>query len=387
MEASTDIIVSLFALLFCKINKVNKESARRTSCCSGFSFNCSQLLLISSTLTLPDHRHQHKDDLPAGIYSLLDELTIHVQSDPVISPRMTSATAKPLAVLVQPACTSHKWIRTAETPYLAENPERIRAVLVGVAVAIANLEQEHSEGKGETEGNEVKVKEEKSAAGQRETTPDISLMLGGLSLETSKDSQRSSPGRPSDFLYLPDVSHPAGIADPTKRGKTLLTHPALQYVHSETPEAPFPPVINGSMGGTPLPDSTHLRSLLRWCLEAPDKVKQGKIEIPLASDGTEEGERLGFIESDLYLGPGSIDAIEGSVSRDQPIHLSMIMIAVKQVLTVSQAVDLVCRAASNNSEEKPMQGTDDSGSDAHVNKAFCVIRPPGHHCGQDAPSG
>jgi histone deacetylase HOS3 len=288
---------------------------------------------------------------------------------------------------VQPACTSHKWIRTAKVPDLAENPERIRAVLVGVAAAIANLEQEQSERKGETQNDAVKVKEEATVPGQRETTPDISSMLGGLSLGADNQTQQSTPSRPSDFLYLPSVSHPAGIADPTKRGKTLLNHPALQYVHSETPEAPFPPLVNGSMNGTPLPDSAHLRSLLRWCLEAPEKIRQGKVEIPSAYDGTEEGERLRLNANDLYLGPGSIDAIEGSVSLARYMHLFMMLIVVAQVLTVSQAVDLVCHSASLGPEEKSMQNGSRSEGDAVANKAFCVIRPPGHHCGQDAPSG
>lgn len=53
--------------------------------------------------------------------------------------------------------------------------------------------------------------------------------------------------------------------------------------------------------------------------------------------------------NDLYLGPGSIEAIEGCVE------------------TVTQAVDLV-----HNSS---------------VGAAFCAIRPPGHHCGRDTPSG
>ncbi|KAJ9107573.1 hypothetical protein QFC21_001032 [Naganishia friedmannii] len=280
---------------------------------------------------------------------------------------MSTATIKPLAVLLQPACTAHKWIRTTETPYLMERPERIRAVMVGIAAAAANLEEEGMERATHLAAND----DTSSKAGpdqqtQREGTPDISSMMDSLSIQAPSDAASAQPGLISDFIYLPPVPHPAGIFDHAKRGRTLLANPAVQYTHSETPEAPFLPL--GTVGA-PVPTSAYLPALLRWCIEAPEKIKQGKCEIPSINDGTEEGEQLKLIVSDLYLGPGSMDAIEGCI------------------LTVCQAVDLVCG--------KPKSGLKDSSSEQmsateaglQTEKSFCVIRPPGHHCGQDAPSG
>lgn len=223
---------------------------------------------------------------------------------------MSKPPVSPLAVLLQPACTSHKWIRTPDTPHLMERPERIRAVLVGVAAATANLEIERAE-EVARRGN---AEEKSQVSGGREGTPDISAMMGGLSLETSGTGRNPNPGRPSEFIHLPQVVHPAGVLDPASRGKTLRHHPALQYAHSETPESPFP-ALGTSSGSSATPTSTYLPALLRWCLQAPEKVTRGECEIPRAGDGTEEGERLGLNPNDLYLGPGSVDAIEGCVSR------------------------------------------------------------------------
>lgn len=226
---------------------------------------------------------------------------------------MPTPPVSPLAVLLQPACTSHQWIRTPDTPHLMERPERIRAVLVGVAAATANLERERAD-EGARRG---KVERESHvSSGGREGTPDISAMMGGLSLDTSETGRKPDPGRPSEFIRLPQVLHPAGVLDPADRGKTLRYHPALQYAHSETPESPFP-ALGTSSGSSATPTSTYLPALLRWCLDAPEKVKRGECEIPRAGDGTEEGERLGLNPNDLYLGPGSVDAIEGCVSRSR----------------------------------------------------------------------
>lgn len=185
--------------------------------------------------------------------------------------------------------------------------------MVGIAAAAANLEEEELDRARQSAANDASPKADvdSSQPAQREGTPDISSMMDSLTIQGPSNVASTQPGLISDFIYLPPVPHPAGIFDHAKRGKTLLSNPAVQYTHSETPEAPFP-----SLGtvGAPVPSSAYLPALLRWCLEAPEKIKQGKCEIPSANDGTEEGEQLKLIVSDLYLGPGSMDAIEGCVS-------------------------------------------------------------------------
>lgn len=60
--------------------------------------------------------------------------------------------------------------------------------------------------------------------------------------------------------------------------------------------------------------------------------------------------------------PGSVDAIQGAIGA------------------VCEAVDTVMGS------HRPLEDLQ-SGSTPQVDRAFVAIRPPGHHCGEDAPSG
>lgn len=65
-------------------------------------------------------------------------------------------------------------------------------------------------------------------------------------------------------------------------------------------------------------------------------------------------------------------------------------IADEQIQTVCQAIDKVCDYLPTASikQEPSTPPHDDSRHQASpFNKAFCAIRPPGHHCGEDLPSG
>ncbi|TFK34787.1 histone deacetylase domain-containing protein [Crucibulum laeve] len=90
----------------------------------------------------------------------------------------------------------------------------------------------------------------------------------------------------------------------------------------------------------------YLENLKAWTKESWDKIAKGESEIP-----------EGLSQGDLYLCPESIDAIQGAIG------------------TVCEAVDNV--VASSRSEA----------TDTSINRAFVAIRPPGHHCGEDTPSG
>jgi len=139
-------------------------------------------------------------------------------------------------------------------------------------------------------------------------------MLSSLSLTSS------SPFLPPYHVHLPQ---PPPLVTP---GQILLHHPALQLAHSPPEEAPFP--FLPKTRGAAIPSSTYLRDLYKWASEAVDTIKSTGCEIP---------EGLGLNPGDLYLGPGSIVAIEGSVcgregleltSRSRPCaRLSMVCVA------------------------------------------------------------
>jgi histone deacetylase HOS3 len=60
-----------------------------------------------------------------------------------------------------------------------------------------------------------------------------------------------------------------------------------------------------------------------------------------------------------------------------------------QIQTICQAIDKVCDYIPSDTIRKapstPPHNIQSDGSG--FNKAFCAIRPPGHHCGEDLPSG
>ncbi|KAJ7618738.1 Arginase/deacetylase [Roridomyces roridus] len=109
----------------------------------------------------------------------------------------------------------------------------------------------------------------------------------------------------------------------------ILKHPAVKYVHRD---------INGDV---------YLENLACWTKESKEKIEKGESEIP---------EHLS--QGDLYLCPESLTAMQGAVG------------------TVCEAVDSV--ASSSQPAISPAPRT---------KRAFSVIRPPGHHCGEDTPSG
>ncbi|KAI6044719.1 arginase deacetylase [Pisolithus marmoratus] len=111
----------------------------------------------------------------------------------------------------------------------------------------------------------------------------------------------------------------------------LLNHPAVKYVHGD---------VDGDV---------YLENLTTWARDSQDNIAKKGLEIP-----------DGIPPLDLYLCPTSIDAIQGAIGA------------------VCEAVDNVLTSDAHSSSE---------GSSKGCERAFVAIRPPGHHCGEDTPSG
>lgn len=253
---------------------------------------------------------------------------------------------RPLALCLQPACVKHRWIRTSNASHIYERPERIRAVLLGAAAAVSRLEaevtsEEQAEGGGGADHNEKQEEEDRR---KREETPDVSDMLGNLNLSGStpqrpvKAGTEIEPTTVSPYIYIPPPESTQPASD-TSQPRLLQTHPALQVVHSSLADHNHTLLdlalasqdrSQSTISSSALfPQSPYLKQLSTWVLEAPEKIKKGECEIPSryhpvpfisagqGKDGTMRSEAdlgIELNQNDLYLAPGSVEAIEGCVS-------------------------------------------------------------------------
>ena len=197
---------------------------------------------------------------------------------------------QPLGLFIQPACLQHRYIRHPNASHIFERPERLRAVLLGVAAAVARIEEAESILSAlPSNESSSSLKPSSSTFGLGPTasaSDDLSGLLSGLSI--SKDFRFPA-------THLDIVSPPL---PPSSPGQILLHHPALQLAHSPPP--------TGSMHEACLTSaSPYLKDLYKWASEAVNTIKETGCEIPSG---------LGLNQGDLYLGPGSVLAIEGAVS-------------------------------------------------------------------------
>ncbi|TFK52172.1 Arginase/deacetylase [Heliocybe sulcata] len=223
---------------------------------------------------------------------------------------------KKLGIFLQDACLDHRYIRNRDTSNIVERPQRIRAVKIGISAALACME---SLAQPSEPASVARPKAEES------TEPD------DLAAALSRMAIASKPRVELSLNLSIQVRKSTAALD-------LLNHSAVKFVH-------------GDIG-----EDVYLESLKTWARDSGDKVEVGQSEIP-----------EGLPQGDLYLCPGSINAIQGALA------------------TVCEAVDTVIKATkpSPNGLATVTEAIDETAAP----RAFVAIRPPGHHCGEDTPSG
>ncbi|CAK5277106.1 unnamed protein product [Mycena citricolor] len=131
----------------------------------------------------------------------------------------------------------------------------------------------------------------------------------------------------------------ASQLDRLNLASTSSAPPPARVVHSAAAldllTHPAVKYVHGDIDG-----DVYLEKLVRWVRESQGKIDAGGSEIP-----------EGLAQGDLYLCPESLVAMQGALG------------------TVCEAVDSVL------------------GDESSEKRAFVAIRPPGHHCGEDSPSG
>ncbi|KAF7300517.1 hypothetical protein HMN09_00936200 [Mycena chlorophos] len=150
-------------------------------------------------------------------------------------------------------------------------------------------------------------------------------------------TEGTAPRKPMDPDELASQLGKMDLAQPVASGSGSSTPVAIVRSSASLSILAHPAVkyIHGDIDG-----DVYLENLVRWVKESKEKIEQDGSEIPPH-----------LSQGDLYLCPESLDAIQGALG------------------TVCEAVDAVMTPSHS------------------TKRAFVAVRPPGHHCGEDSPSG
>ncbi|KAG5653747.1 hypothetical protein H0H81_010834 [Sphagnurus paluster] len=166
---------------------------------------------------------------------------------------MPSGRATPVrrpGIFVQDACYQHQYIRSRDLSAIVERPERLRAVTVGLAAAIARIEA----------ASTSKPQENASAP-----------LPTGEAKPLDADDLVSAMGRMNMNIITPECS-PIAIVR-SRASVELLNNPAVKFIHGD------------------LDGDVYLEKLKSWATESLDKIRAGDSEIP-----------EGLAQGDLYCG-------------------------------------------------------------------------------------
>lgn len=131
---------------------------------------------------------------------------------------------KTAAVFLQSACLQHRYIRSSDLSTIVERPERLRAVNIGLAAAIAHLEDAHP-------------------SSQSSATDELVAALGSLNLGADATTSR-----------IPIIQSNAKV--------DLLHNEAVKFIHGD---------VDGDV---------YLQTLKKWARECVERISQEGSEIP-----------------------------------------------------------------------------------------------------------
>ena len=142
---------------------------------------------------------------------------------------------KKASAFFQNACLQHRFIRSRDTSNIVERPERLRAVSIGVAAAIARLEEVVSTGAPTSSG-----------PAKQPDPNDLAEVLGRMKLEHGSPSFVRSPVSVVQSQATVDISN----------------NRAVKFIHGD---------IEGDV---------YLENLKAWAKGSSDKVLNTESEIP-----------------------------------------------------------------------------------------------------------
>ncbi|GAA6059615.1 hypothetical protein JCM10212_005114 [Sporobolomyces blumeae] len=344
---------------------------------------------------------------PASAYDKLDaEASKASPTSSSAHPRRRS-TPRPF-VLLQPACTKHRYIRNHhDISEIVERPERIKAVKAGVAASWSRIEQERIRGQASS-SERWRIPSRQGSLIQDDELGDL---MGSLSLDSQTSSATNRTGEVRTTGEADSSSIPFDIL--VSKARMLVDDAALRMIHGVPNEPPLEEAVHSAQDAdvlseplaaskpdpTPLDRSTSTptrRSSPRKPASAPvpatfppdlpwpsqlqhliDRVPPlASTSAPYTARSTASARRESEIpahlpQGDLYLCRESDEAIFGALG------------------TVCEAVDRVIEGTKLSRDDIDAPADDGKGKEAEVryDRGFVVIRPPGHHCGEASPQG
>ena len=143
---------------------------------------------------------------------------------------------KKSGVFIQNSCLQHRYIRSKDLSNIVERPERLRAVNIGLASAIARLENLFSE-----------------KASNPTASPSGNEMKAGLN-DLAEELNRLSLKQESSRSPVSVVNSDASV--------DILNHPAVKFIHGD------------------IERDVYLENLVTWARDSVDKIRKQGSEIP-----------------------------------------------------------------------------------------------------------
>lgn len=243
-------------------------------------------------------------------------------ANPVDAPIIKAVVSPPppsrrTCVLLQERCKGHVYARSTDIGTIVERPERIRAVKTGVAAAWARLEAQNI-ARGVAQPQSLAYPKPASAEDELEQ------LMSGLGIKDEKGKAKEVASGPFDILLSNSVM-PVDAA-------------ALRFVHPLPNQPPDPLILppNGALFDVTKPWPHQLVDLCRNAAQAIRTDPYSEIPSHLP-------------QGDLYLSEGSEAAIFGSMGA------------------VTEGVDRIVEGSRAEA--------------LGYDRAFVVVRPPGHVSG------
>jgi len=168
-------------------------------------------------------------------------------------------------LFLQDECYKHRYIRSKDVSLIVERPERLRALKVGFAAAIARLE----EARGHTPSN--RNEDVKRSQVPVDAADELTAALDNLNI---------APKQPAAVTDVCEVSQlPITL-------QSLSSDPSVRMIHA------------ANANGDGHDNMEHLDRLEKWAKESEEKIREVGSEIP-----------AGFSQGDLYSEPNCFPSV------------------------------------------------------------------------------